>query len=115
MSSRLGDAPPRPGALRSLGSHIAGPHLQSIFFRISMQRLETGYHSQLAEARNIAGGYGFNVLDAVAGIRAVIGLLRFPVGIQGQANRAIADSMGEDLNTVAVEFCDRFLISRRIP
>ena len=69
-----------------------------------MQRLKTGDDAELPEPRKVGSGSIFNMLDAVAGIVSVVGLLRVFVSVKRQSNRAVADGVGEDLDSLAIQF-----------
>ena len=80
-----------------------------------MQGLHAGDHAEFAEARDVRGGCVLDVLDAVAGIFGSVYGRGIFVGVEGGANGAIADGVGEDLNSPAVELSHKILVLLGFP
>src|SRR5438067_1719409 len=80
-----------------------------------MQRLHAGNHAELAEARNVGGRCVFNVFNPMPHICGAVYLGSVFVPIERGPDRAIADRMGKDLNSVLVQFSDKLLIPFWVP
>src|SRR5215467_4769900 len=80
-----------------------------------MQWLHASDYSELAEAWNIGCRWVFDMLDPVSHIlRSILGG-RTCISIERQANRTIANCMGENLNTCAIQFRDKLFVFSRVP
>ena len=80
-----------------------------------MQRLHAGDHAEFAEARNVRGADGFDVLDARAAIAGVIHFFGVLVSVQRGAHAEFADGVSEKLQPALVEFGDGGIIFGGIP
>src|SRR5262249_58239365 len=105
------DALPSPRPVFALGASISQPHFQSVVIGIGVQRLEAGNHAELAESRDVLRGDGLDMFDS----RTRNALSTFLIGIEREPNCALADSMGEQLETSTVELRYRLLVLGRLP
>ena len=80
-----------------------------------MQRLHAPNHAERAEARDVGSARAFDVLDAEAAVGARRRRRRGLIGVQCQADGAVADGVGEDLEAAAVELGDAGGVGRRNP
>ena len=80
------NAAPDPGTRGTLGSDVARPYAERVVVGIGMQRLHAGDDAEFAEAANVRGGDGFDVLDAGAGVLCVIYFCGVLVGVERQAH-----------------------------
>src|ERR1700686_705565 len=97
------NAAPDPGTRGTLGSDIAGPYAERVVVGIGMQRLHAGNDAEFAEAVDIGGGDGLDVLDARAAILRMIHRGGVLVGVERQAHGLVSDGMRENLKAACVE------------
>src|SRR6267378_329279 len=109
------NAAPDPGTRGTLGPDVARPYAERVVVGIGMQRLHAGDDAEFAEAGDVLGGDGFDVLDARAGILCVIHYGGVLVGVERQAHGFVSDRVRENLKAALVEIGDGGFVFAGIP